>query len=316
MKKNIGVSLILCTYNNARIFKSTLGYIGKLNGLGQLFEIVIVNNNSSDETEKVVEDSPLREHLVYVYEKEQGLSRARNAGLRAASGQLIVFTDDDIKPCTNWIELYWKTFCTSSDLLFMGGPVQSYFEGTGPNDDLLKFAPPSVRGFDLGPRPYLLKEKETFISANWACPREALERVGGFDVSKGLNPASGRVMVGEETDLMMRLKAIGYKALYLPEAKIHHYVPQEKCSYKHILDRVKAHGYQMADIVSVESNIPKFFGIPRWIFRDLVRLWVKKKWSDLKGKENIDTTFEYERTKSMVKGLWEKKEVSAHWLNK
>ncbi len=235
------VSVILCTWNNCTRLGITLeSFCRCLIPRRIKWELIVVANNCADGTRKVVEGMFDRLPLIYVEEPVQGLSRARNTGLRNASGALVIFTDDDVHPDARWIQAYWNAFTQQPQGFFWGGPVESEFEGPKPDPDLLSVAPNSVKGLDCGPIQRELKKGECFISANWACPRGVLARVGGFDVNLGLNAKTGEVSTGEESDLMARLVHAGSRAIYLPEARLRHFVPQSKCTYEHILERCLA----------------------------------------------------------------------------
>jgi glucosyl-dolichyl phosphate glucuronosyltransferase len=274
-KRGMDISLVLCTWNNAERLAMTLEAITRCVPAGNIaWEIILVDNNSTDHTKRIVDRFCARLPIHYVFEPVQGLSQARNAGLSAATGKLILFTDDDVTPCTDWIEMYWRELLRKPSGYYFGGSVESDFEDTNFDHALLEVAPFCVRGFSLGTEP---KEVigEGFLSANWACPAEALKTVGNFDVSRGLNPASGQVITGEETDLMLRLQKAGWKGYYLPWASVKHFVPARKCTLKHIASRVQAYGYQLASSYECAAAERQILGIPRWIYRILIAHYTK-----------------------------------------
>jgi glucosyl-dolichyl phosphate glucuronosyltransferase len=77
---------------------------------GLQWQLVIVNNNCTDNTDAVVARYAKKLPITYVKEPRPGLSIARNTGLQAATGKLIIFTDDDVKPSRDWIKLYWDAY--------------------------------------------------------------------------------------------------------------------------------------------------------------------------------------------------------------
>jgi len=242
----INLSIIICTWNNCRRLEITLNAIMQCRiPAGVRWELVIVNNNCTDDTDSVIHFFQKKLPLLYVHEPIQGLSRARNAGIFSASGDLVVFTDDDVKPCIGWIEAYWSAYKRFPEGNFWGGPVESEFETreAGIDGDLLSLAPASVKGIEWGNQPRRLASGETFIAANWACPRKVLVSTKGFNTALGLDPSSGKVRTGEESDIMNRLKQAGLTAFYLPSAKILHFVPKKKMTLQHIAERYGATGY-------------------------------------------------------------------------
>lgn len=263
------VSIVLCTWNNCERLSVTLDTIASLKiPPSVVWELVIVNNNSTDNTPAIISSFSDKLPINYILEPKQGLSHARNAGLMAATGKLLIFTDDDVKPCTDWLGVFWHAYQLNPEDSFWGGPIESDFESVRINRSVLQYAPPSVKGLDLGDEVRFLGHKEYLISANWACPSLALKEIGGFDVGKGLNPTSGRMSIGEETDLMDRLKQKGFKSVYLPQAKISHFVPKSKSSLKHIASRSRAWGYYCGEKESLSAGSGReFMRVPLWLYR-------------------------------------------------
>lgn len=271
------ISVIMCTWNNARRLAVTLGAMAGCEVPDTVkWELVLVNNNCTDDTDKVVAEHAEALPINYVKEPRQGLSKARNAGLQAASGKLIIFTDDDIKPCREWLTLYWGAFQEKPKVFFFGGPVESEFEGGKPDEELLNIAPGSVRGWSSGDEPKDLDSNDFFLSANWACPRDRLEIVGGFNVNKGINASSTKIRVGEETDVMRRLRKLGMKGWYIPKATVIHMVPEHKCNIKHIGDRNEAYGIEIAKErykSPIESSAMR--RVPYWMYKRAFGAWAR-----------------------------------------
>ena len=149
------ISVILCTHNSDNRLRTTLESFCQLNRPeGVEWELVAVDNNSTDRTEKVIRTFEGRLPIDYVYEPEQGKSRALNTGVDVAQGELIVFTDDDVKPTPDWLGAYWEAYQKRPEGYYFGGPIDCEYEGDSPDDDLLQAAPPSVSGMDYGSEPH------------------------------------------------------------------------------------------------------------------------------------------------------------------
>jgi glycosyltransferase involved in cell wall biosynthesis len=266
------ISVVLCSYNNAQRLRITLQSFCCLERPERIdWELVVVNNNSTDNTEAVIKSFEDQLPIVYVYEPEQGLSHAQNAGLEVARGELIVFTDDDVEPNSNWIQAYWRAYQEHPHQYYFGGPVVSKFGGEVPDDDFLRVAMPSVAGLDYGPHARELSKDEFFIGPNWACPAKFLKRVGKFDPELGLNSATQGTSTGEETDLMKRLEDIGGSGWYIPDAKVKHFVPSKKCTLEHVVGRYTS---QIDSAYTGESEMPKtLFGLPLGLYKAAVLSW-------------------------------------------
>jgi len=271
------ITVLICTWNNSHRLAVTLDSIANCRVPDLVkWELVLVNNNCTDETDQVVSEYVGLLPIIYVKEPGQGLSNARNTGLQAALGRLVIFTDDDVKPCREWMTEYWSAFKERPEGFFFGGPIESEFEGSKPNEELLNIAPGSVRGWSRGNEPKELSFNDFFLSANWACPLEMLEMAGGFNVDKGLNASSQRVRGGEEDDLMRRLRKLGMTGWYLPGAWLTHVVPSHKCNLRHIGDRNEAYGIEVAKErykSLIETSALR--RVPYWMYKRAFGAWVR-----------------------------------------
>ena len=104
--------------------------------------------------------------------------------------------------------------------------------------------------------------------------QEHLKKVGGFNTEFGLGASKGGVLVGEETDLMERLIFNGLKPVYLPRAKISHYVPKEKVTLDHIASRYRAAGRYSGKKFSKRSGF-EFFRFLIWNYQKILFYWLK-----------------------------------------
>jgi hypothetical protein len=235
------------------------------------FELIIVDNNSTDQTKSVVNECNYPS-IIYVFEEKQGLSIARNTGVRTANNEFLIFLDDDVKVSKRWLAAYADAIEHHGDQVFYGGPVVSEFEKQPRDLKLLDIAPASVRGLDYGTEVRLLDSQEHLLAANWACSKGALLAGGGFDIRLGLNPELDQPRVGEETALQANLRAQGLTCLYLPEASLRHFVPKEKINTRHIAARLEASAFQK----SLQTNYcgPCVGKIPRWLLRKLATAWL------------------------------------------
>lgn len=287
------MSIIIPTYNNAKILSRTLKSLRTLPiSCGFEWELVVVNNNSTDNTDEVVRSYVECLPIKLIFEGRQGTSVAKNTGINSSTGKLIVFTDDDVRPARDWLNVFWGGYCENPVGCFWGGPVISEFESEKPPWRLLRYAPPSVSGLDFGNQQKVIGRDQYFIGANWSCPRAAIVANGGFDVNMGLAASDKWVRVGEETDLMSRLRESGCQGIYLPQAINHHFVPAVKTTLQHIASREEAHAYYAAMKVFSGMNLR---GVPRWLFRVVVEGWFGWQLNRLLNRAAIDEYIKYKR---------------------
>jgi len=297
------ISIIICTWNNCKQLVKTLESLSQCTIDKALeWEIIVVNNNCSDDTDKILDEFIHKLPLVYIKEPMQGLSRARNAGVKVAKGKLIIFTDDDVYHNNMWIMTYWNAYIEKPNGFFFGGPIESKFESLDFDKELLQFSPASIKGLYWGEKARILSKDEYFIAANWGCPAEAFKITGAFDVDKGLDSSSVIIKVGEESDLMNRLISRGYQPWYLPKAKISHFVPKSKCNLKHIGNRWFAGGYEETMHCSRNEDNIYNMAVPRWMYRDLISIWSKWLFKKIVFNNAYREYLLYRRLQGMIQG--------------
>ncbi|MBQ4279838.1 MAG: glycosyltransferase [Rikenellaceae bacterium] len=235
----VKVSLVIATYNRSRSLLRTLGSLPAQTLDRSLFEVVVVDNNSSDDTREVVgrfaADHPdLR--LVYRFEREQGLSPARNSGIAASQGGYIVIIDDDETVNPGFLSSYYYLFENFPDAAAAGGRIVARFETAHPPRWMSHYTERVIAGIlDLGPRIRPFTGKAYPGGGNIGFRRSAFDRYGLFDPSLGRRGAL--LLGGEEKELVGRIRAAGEQVYYVPGAVIYHYIPAERLT-KAYFDKV------------------------------------------------------------------------------
>lgn len=232
----IEVSVIIATYNRAACLLRTLESLKRQTCDPAVFEIVAVNNNSTDDTDDVcarfaAEHPALNFRMVH--EPKQGLSHARNCGIAASRGAYIVIIDDDEEVNPDFVKEYHAFFSLCPDVAACGGRIVPLYEFPVPKW-LSPYAERPIAGqLDLGEDIREFPRKSYPGGGNMGIRRSAVERYGAF------NPALGRTgtnpMGGEEKDLFSRLRAGGEKIYYLPDAIIYHIIPESKLTTEYFL---------------------------------------------------------------------------------
>ena len=221
----LDVTVIVCTYNRCESLLRTLNSLaGQRIPEGLEFEVIVVDNNSTDSTRQTVQqaqDSLSIPMLKYEFEKAQGLSYARNHGISCASGEIIAFTDDDVSVAEDWIYEIVKGM-KEHDCEACGGYIGPVWEKKPP-----EWLTETFHGFlavrTAGGAPRQVFENEDLpFGANMAFRKEVFERVGSFNTGLG---RKGSVLSGcEETDLLERIIKSGGAIYYLPEARVYHHI--------------------------------------------------------------------------------------------
>ena len=273
-------SIVIATYNRATQLKDTLESLSRLEP-GAPWEVVVVDNNSPDDTRGVVETAaagypaPLR----YAFEKEQGRSAALNHGFRVARGEIIVTTDDDVRVAPDWLNTIERGLETLQ-CDYVGGRVRPMWESEPPpwiprtNGRLWAV----IALLDYGPEPIVFGNRVP-LGVNMAMRRSAIERAGGFDTRIGRK--AGTLLGQEVREWCLRAHAAGLVGCYVPDIVVEHLIPTERLNKRYFrrwfywrgISRAMLYAQTGKDMESPEqsqldfSRVKHIAGVPRYMFR-------------------------------------------------
>jgi glycosyltransferase involved in cell wall biosynthesis len=260
------VSVIVCTYNRSASLRETLEALRQQRVDGFQHEVVVVDNNSQDDTRSVVEAlvPAFEGRLRYVFESKQGQSPARNTGLREARGRLIAFTDDDVLPDPGWLAALRSAISSFQADCAFGKVLPRYL--APPPPWLGPYFLSRLAVIDRGNEARLVtSSRDQFACANVAMTRQAVNKVGAFNPSLG---DQGRRLGGEEdTDYFNRMLALGLRVVYMPEALVHHAVGADRMTPGYFRRWHYGHGLAQARILSTDRG-RHFLGVPCWAIRE------------------------------------------------
>lgn len=208
------------------------------------WELLVVDNASTDDTLEVARAIATRHpgRVRVAVEPTLGLSAARNLGARLARGEWIAFLDDDAVPAPGWLEAYDRALVDAATGA-AGGPVEPDFRGALPAWFEAAFLP-YVSAWDRGAERHVLTHNEYPRGANMAFRRDALRRVGDFDLRLGRRGRSLRSC--EEIELCLRLERSGFAVVYEPGARVRHRVEADRLTPEWIVARFGAQGFSEA----------------------------------------------------------------------
>jgi glycosyltransferase involved in cell wall biosynthesis len=255
------ITVILCTYNRCQSLSKALESLASTTFSEPVeWEIVVVDNNSKDQTREVIEEycSRYPGRFRYLFEGQQGKSHALNAGILASRGDILAFVDDDVTVDPKWLQNLTAAV-DEDEWAGAGGRILPQ-----PN-----FTPPSwlaIEGrhsmagilaiFDLGDKVCELDRPP--FGTNMAFPKKVFEKYGGFRTDMG--PCPGSEIRNEDTEFGRRIMARGHRLRYEPSAVVCHPVPQDRLTKEYFLGwsfdygraRVREKGYG-----------PRVLGLPR-----------------------------------------------------
>jgi GT2 family glycosyltransferase len=207
------LSLIIPTRNRSASLGRTLESLRTLR-TSLPWELVVVDNGSSDNTQAILKDfvADFSGAVRLVSEPKQGLANAHNAGCRVAKSPISVFTDDDCYPSADYLDAVWQCFSEDPRIGFIGGRILPW------NKDHCRITIQESLNRVVFP-PYSFIPAGVIQGANFACRREAIEAVGGFDSRFGPGPL---FFNAEEVELLARISAAGWAGAYDPRPAVYH----------------------------------------------------------------------------------------------
>jgi len=259
------ISVIICTYNQAEKLRGALESWLLVQNAESKVELIIVDNNSTDQTQQVVESFQIRcpSQLRYVCETTVGLSFARNKGIDEASGGIIAFVDDDVYFDKGWLKAMLKAFNDNPKISCVGGKSIPKFEADKPDwitEDFLKIYGSTGSG-DQGK---LMIFPEHPFGVNMAFRKAVFTQVGEFNTSLGRRKKS--LLSNEEKDIFYRINNAGLKVFYSPEAILYHRIPADRMEKSWILKRIY---WQAISDVIFDQSIQKQSKFV--LFKNLIR---------------------------------------------
>jgi GT2 family glycosyltransferase len=231
--KPVDVSVIISTHNRAHYLDDALGALAAQN-CPQPFEVIVIDNASSDHTAKVLESWCRKDgRFRTAYEGRPGLSYGKNAGIRLARADLLLFTDDDTLAVPHWISAYLDLFARHGGAPMIAGGAQTPIPHdlqAWPNW-FTETAIENLAMLDHGKeRP--LAPLEYVWGANMAVPRRVFQEFGGWDEKIGRKGHARGTY--EDTEFQDRVRSAGITVWFCPEARIKHRVARETLTPRRI----------------------------------------------------------------------------------
>jgi glycosyltransferase involved in cell wall biosynthesis len=265
------ISIVICTHNRAELLQDAVSSFSKMHGLKDIaHELLVIDNNSTDSTRKVIENFSKIKTLRYVFEEKLGLSYARNRGIRESSGEIIAYVDDDILFGEWWLSELRKGIKKWPDAVVYGGKTVPRWERVKPlwfvDDGYF-----SMRGYIAHLEPNIPEGyMQNFpYGCNMAFRRSALKNLE-FDGKLG---RKGRMLLSsEEWDLFFEIRKSGGKFIYLPDAGVVHRITRERGEKRYYLKRIKISRKSIVHMHMKHSMISQHvLGIPLSSIKILIK---------------------------------------------
>jgi glycosyltransferase involved in cell wall biosynthesis len=268
------ISVVICTYNRADLLRAAIDHVlRQADPDTPPFELLVVDNNSTDGTREIVEHAGARDSRVrYIVEPRQGLSHARNAGIAAARAPILTFTDDDVRVGPGWVAAISRAFARYPGVSAVGGKVLPLWPATPPAWLTAAHWGPLAL-VDYGARPVRVDAANPLclVGANLSVVRSAFESIGVF--SADVQRVRDNVGSSEDHEFLLRLYGAGHFGIYDPGIVIHAAVQRDRLERAYHRRWHTGHGHFQA-LMRPEylerSTAGRLFDVPVHMYRSAV----------------------------------------------
>jgi len=280
-------AIVVPTFNRAADLAKSLESLSRLTPSAP-WEVIVVDNNSTDDTRRVVETAATRfpVELQYLFEAEQGRSAALNAGIRVARGDIIATTDDDVQIEPDWLDRAGEALDTL-DCDYVGGKVLPIWPAARPswipNHGGKQWAVIALLDYGPDPIPFFTLAHRVPIGVNMAFRKSAFDRAGLW--SNRVGRKKGTLLGQEVREWMLRARAAGLRGYYTPAMVVHHMIQPDRLEkayfrrwfYWNGVSRALMYRDSWIDMQAPESTeldfsrVPHLFGVPRFFYRKVPR---------------------------------------------
>ncbi|AFZ47555.1 glycosyl transferase family 2 [Cyanobacterium stanieri PCC 7202] len=221
------ITAIICTHNRASYLAAAIDSL--LHQDMDDYDVIVVDNGSTDNTADVVKERLDNPRLTYIYEPKLGLSVARNTGAMNTDAQILAYLDDDAEASVSWLKNLVQVYQNDSQVAIAGGSVNLILpEGY---DQLPEWISEDLAGalglYNLGEEiKYITEAGLTPRGLNYSIRRQFLMDIGGFDINLGR--VGTKLLSNEELYMTELALKKGYKVAYIPDAKVGHNVQPER----------------------------------------------------------------------------------------
>ncbi len=266
----MNISVVMSTYNRSSVLGQALDGLVAQEADSLSFEIIIVDNNSTDNTRQVIESYAQRDGRIrYVSEKKQGVAYGRNAGIAAAKGEYIAFCDDDVIVTPDWLRKLHAALLRFPEADFVGGKVLPVWKTPPPAWLNATLAPLALQDYGEVPEVVSIDNQRCLISACLAVRRGAFERAGTFD------PATQRVGNGigstEDHEWEMKVWTNGGIGVYVPDVACYAEIPAYRMVKSYHRRWHLGHGKfsAIAWRPNFQGGAFQLLGVPAFVYRQL-----------------------------------------------
>ena len=297
------LTVLMATHNGAGTLPRVLAAYRALQPPPGGYRLLVVNNASTDTTAAVLRDQATDLPLQVLHCPERGKNRALNQGFSAIQGDLVVFSDDDTLPQSDWLTQLARSAVTHSGYDLFGGHIVADWPGACPPwiPRLVNLAAtygitPTSQA--AGPVP-----AERIWGGNMAVRRCVFE--AGYRFNEEIGPAAGQYIMGSETEFSGRIEKVGRKAWFVADAVVRHIIRPQQMDPEWIIQRAYrlGRGWYRHERTLFTPDLAMIRGVPRWKYRE----WAAHGLDLLRGRltGNFDRKFKARWNLSLMRGYFD-----------
>ncbi len=248
-------TLQLCTHNRAQLLQRVLEACFEQTVADDDYEVVIVNDGSTDETARVIEQARSRApvRFIAISQSNAGLARARNVGIAQASGERIIFIDDDVLPVPNFVEEHLRGHARHPQAIVRGAVIKT-------------------QSFDALPPPiYSLRDFSAnyFWTSNVSVPLHRLRAVGAFNEEFA-------EYGWEDIELGLRLRFAGVRSVFNKKAIAFHYKPAlERADFDRMIRQARAQARTAVQLVAIHPHWRAYLATGNTVPHRVLHKWLR-----------------------------------------
>jgi glucosyl-dolichyl phosphate glucuronosyltransferase len=268
------VSVVVPTRNRSALLRPALDSLLAQSADGIRYEILVVDNNSTDDTAQTIASYAKAGNIHYLFEPRPGPSHARNRGIAESSAPIVAFADDDVRVSESWVSRLKSIFDRHPDVDCVGGRVLPEWPYEPPSWVTKSHWGPLALA-DYGPNPFRIDSAHPlcFLTANMAIRRSALASIGGFDP---------QYLRCQDHELQIRLWQGGYGCLYDPELIVASPVDADRLTKTYVRDWYRRAAtfhatMPVRSLFDLPDEVPLILNVPRFQYRRLIEetaLWI------------------------------------------
>ena len=295
------LSIIFSTFNRNEILTTTLQGLVDMETSGLDWEVILVDNAGNIESNSIAESFSSKLPLTFLVEKKPGKNNALNTALGHASGELFIFTDDDIIPDPAWAKSMIEAAGRWPDCDLFGGRIlPKYPEGEAapPINDKQFMSVAYVIADWILPEGKHFPETRTW-GPNMMVRRRVFD--SGLRFNPDIGPSGTNYVMGSESDFLKRARTAGYQELYVPTSLVYHQIRPEQLTHAWLYGRAFRLG-RMIPYQGIRNLSKPDLKVRKWMLREMVRLFTRHTFFNVFGSEarKLESGVEYHRLRGHI----------------